>query len=126
MITVVKQVIGTDKDVAAANWGCADGSWVIGESELGVSTILGGAHTLSITKYLYPGVELCDLTAEDVGLTEEEWQEVRTSAYTYSILIYSYTMTDAERSEVDRLLTIAEPARSTHVIYDGLDPVDHI
>lgn len=126
MINVVKGVIGEDKDVAIGEWNCDGGSWLIGVSELGVDTILSGANLSSITSFLYPGIDLCDINPADYGLTDEQWQEMRTSAYTYSVLIYSYTMTDAEREEVDELLSIAEPARSAHVIYDGLDPADHI
>lgn len=119
MIDTVQSVIGTDKNVQIAEWGCGTGGWMLNVSLLGISTILNGINQL-----LAVGANLCELTPADFGLTDEQWIELQTEAYTYEVLIYDYTLTTAERAEIDAQLSIAEPARSTHVITDGLDPDD--
>ncbi len=127
MIYIVQFVIGTDKDVAIGEWQNASGSWVIGVSELGVTTIFGNSSLLKWAANLWPGVsDLCTLTAEDIGITDAEFAAAQEAAYAYSVLIYSYTPTAQELSQIDLLLTNGEPARSTHYIYSGLDPAYHI
>ncbi len=123
---IVLFVIGSDKLVEIAEWGCDSGSWEIGVSELGVTTILSGSRTLEVTAFTFPGEDLCDLTAADVGLTEDQWTAIKTAAYTYSVLIYGYEITDEEAAELEELLTINEPARCAHVITDGLNPEEMI
>lgn len=119
MIGTVKSIIGTDKNVQIAEWGCGTGGWLLDVSLLGISTILGGLSPLLAT-----GVDLCSKSPSDFGLTPAQWAELQQDAYTYEVLIYGYTLTAAERAEIDVQLSIAEPARSTHVITDGLDPDD--
>lgn len=126
MIDIVQSVIGTNKDVAIGEWGNESGGWIIGESQLGVTTILSGARISAVTNFLYPGVDLCHLTAADVGMTQAEWLETRQDAYSYTVLIYSYTPTAGELAEINFLLSLGEPARSDHEIQSGLDPADHI
>lgn len=119
MIDTVQSIIGTDKNVQIAEWGCGTGGWILDVSLLGISTILNGINPLLAT-----GSDLCSKTPADFGLTDEQWAELQTEAYTYEVLIYDYTLTAEERAEIDAELSIAEPARSTHVITDGLDPDD--
>lgn len=119
MIDIVKSIIGTDKLVEVANWGCHDGGWSIGESELGISTILNGARQVDVT-----GTTICEADASDYGKTDEEWAIMQEEAYTYEVLIYDYTLSADERTEIDSELSIFEPARSQHVITDGLDSND--
>lgn len=126
MIDIVQSVIGTSKDVAIGEWQNESGGWLIGVSELGVTTILSGARLSEVTAFTYPGVDLCHLTAADVGFTDAEWLQTKQDSYSYSVLIYSYTPTADELSEIDFLLSLGEPARSTHEIQSGLDPADHI
>lgn len=118
MVNVVKSVIGTDKLVEIIEWGCRDGAWILDYSELDISTYLGGADLMK-----YPGISSCEKPA---GLTTEEWIIYQEEAYTYDVLIYEYTLTAAQREEIERQLGIEEPARSRHFIYDNLDEADMI
>ncbi len=100
--------------VRIKEWGCVGdyGSWYIGESELGYSTILSGYGSS-----LYPiGTDLCAQDGLDVGMTTEQWQAYRQSAYTYDVQIYDYEPTDAELQAIDRALTASEPSESFHTI----------
>lgn len=121
MVAVVQSVIGLDKDVVVVNWSDrdGDGTWRIGLSQLGVTTILGGASTWRA----YGDTAACD-DGSTFGLTPDEMLAVREQAYTYEVRIYSYTMTADEAAEVEELLTHYEPARSAHVVLDGLDAAD--
>ncbi len=120
MIAVVKSVIGTDKLVDAIEWGCSSGGWMIGVSQLGIETYLNGYPSrLTVT-----GPFICEADPATYGYTEEQWQQMRTEAYTYQINVYGYTLTQAEYDTIDQSLSIAEPARSGHVIVSGLDPND--
>ena len=114
LIALVKAIIGSDKDVRIIEWNNDGGTWVLDESELGVDTYLGGYNPANLLNYD------CSKTAADYGLTEEEFLEIKTQAYTYEVQIYGYTLTDLERSYIDRLLKDNEPARSLHVITDNL------
>lgn len=118
MINVVKSIIGLDQLVEIIEWGCADGAWILNESELEISTYLGGADLMA-----YPGRSACDIPD---GLTAEQWAIYQEDAYSYDVLIYDYTLTAAQREEIERQLNIEEPARSRHFIYDGLDSADMI
>lgn len=117
----VASVIGTDKDFEVIEWGCGGGAWILDVSLLEISTILNGNNRLGLT-----GPDLCGKTAADFGLTEEEFLAMREEAYTYEVKIYSYTLTAAEREALDEALLEAEPARSKHIITDGLDPADKL
>lgn len=119
MISVVKAVIGSDKLVEIIEWSGSTGGWQIGESQLGIETYLNGYR---LTDAVGPG--LCEANPADYGFTPEEWAEMREQAYTYEVMIYGYTLTSGERAEIDRQLLKEEPARSQHVITDGLDPAD--
>lgn len=126
LMKVIKSVIGDDKDVEIASWNCDGGVWEIGVSELGVSTILG-RRAQNITSFTNPGADFCTTDPlTEFGISEADWLEMRQQAYTYSVLIYSYTLTAAEMELLELLLSQSEPARSAHVIYDGLDPADKI
>lgn len=117
MVSLVKAIIGTDKLVEAIEWGCSSGGWMIGVSQLGVETYLNGFPSrLTVT-----GPLICEADPADYGYTQEQWDQMREDAYTYQINVYDYTLTDAEYDAIDAALTIAEPARSAHVIKSGLD-----
>lgn len=126
MIFIVQSVIGPGTDVAIGEWQNESNSWLIGVSQLGVTTIFGSGRIVRITPALYPGEDLCSLTAADVGMTPQEFEQMQYAAYGYSVLIYSYTLTAQQRAQINLLLTNGEPARSTHFIFDGLDPTYHI
>jgi hypothetical protein len=120
MVDVVKGIIGTDKLVDVSEWGCLTGGWLISESQLGIETILNGQNLVDVT-----GTAPCADPA-DFGKSPAEWAEMQEEAYTYQVNIYGYTLTAKELAALDQALTIAEPARSRHVIVDGLDPNDMI
>jgi hypothetical protein len=121
MTLIVKSVIGSDKLVELIEWGCGDGTWLIGVSELGLNTFLGGYNQSA-----YTGEDLCDKSASDFGLSEDYWDGMREEAYTYEVRIYDYVLTTRERTEIDEQLSIYEPARSQHIITDDLDSADMI
>ncbi len=128
MIAVVQSVIGTSHPIEIREWNNADGVWTIGESELGISTILGGGHQLDVTPLLFPGADLCAgcVNPAVFGKTADQWAIMQEQAYTYEVLIFGYTLTASERTRIDQQLTINEPARSQHIITDGLDLADQI
>lgn len=121
MKDIVKSVIGTDKLVEIAEWGCETGTWLIGVSELGITTILNGYRLNDAT-----GEGLCDASPADYGYSDDDWETMREEAYTYEVLIYDHTLTAYEENEIDEQLTIYEPARCQHIITDGLDSDDMI
>lgn len=102
-----------------SEWGCYTGGWVLDESELDVTTILNGENLVDVT-----GPGICGANPADYGKTPAEWALMQEEAYTYQVNIYGYTLSADQRATIDALLTKAEPARSTHVIVDGLDPDD--
>jgi hypothetical protein len=115
LITVVKSVIGSDKDVELLERFSPDRIWRIGRSKLGHTTTFGGLGRLHIT-----GPDACDADPLDHGLTTGQWLEVRQDAYEYEIRIYAYTPSADELAELDRQLTIAERSTTRHVILSGL------
>jgi hypothetical protein len=121
IINYVYQIIGTDKDIEVVEWGCNDGGWIIGDSQLSISTILNGARQLDVT-----GPTICEADPSDYGKTPQEWAIMKEEAYTYEVRVYSYTLSSAEYDQLDQLLKENEPARSQHFIYSGLDPADKV
>lgn len=116
---VVRGVLGTAADFEIVEWGCEDGSWILDYSELGVGTILNGtAWTFGIA------ADLCSKSPSDYGLTADQWAEMQETAYTYEVKIFNQTLTADQYLELDRELLIWEPARSRHVITDGLTEDD--
>lgn len=121
ILQTVYTVIDSSIYVEIVPWNCDGGSWILNVSELEISTILGGPNSLTRT-----GPDLCSLTAEELGLTEEELLEMREDAYTYEVRIYDYTLSADELERLEEALSAAEPARDQHIILDGLDPNDII
>lgn len=107
--------------VEVVPWGCGEAGWVLDVSQLDISTILNEFNGLERT-----GPGLCALTAADYGFTAEEFADLQNQAYTYEVRIYAHVLTANERADLERVLTAGEPARSRHLIYDGLDPADAI
>jgi len=87
----------------------------LGESELGISTFLSGSNLGNAT-----GPGLCDDDPANYGLTPAQWALAQQTAYTYEVRIFDITLTAVQRALLDATLSKAEPARSTHVITDGL------
>lgn len=123
MIDITKGVIGSDKEVEIAEWGCSSGAWVLGESQLGVTTILG--HGFNRFQF-NSNDPLCIPNAATLGITEDDLTNMQIEAYTFEVRIYNYTLTSEEETLLDNALTVGEPARSTHIITDGLADEDKI
>lgn len=126
---IVQTNIGDDKTFQIVDWNCeagpivGTGVWRIGESQLGVDTYLGGARMADVTPAIYPTANFC-INDPIFGKTDDEWAAMQDQAYTYEVQIYGYTLTAEQRAALDKALTKGEPARSNHVITDGLDPND--
>jgi hypothetical protein len=121
MIAVTRSVIGLDKDVEIWEWGCETAGWMIGVSQLSISTYLNQANLVNAT-----GPTLCHDTPADHGMTADEWALAQEQAYTYDVRVYNYTLTAQELIELDAALNKAEPARSQHKIISGLTDADKI
>ncbi len=103
-------------------WGCEHGGWVLDESQLDIETILNAFAGLQFGFR----EDWCSVTATELGLTEEEYLIYREEAYTYEVRFYDYTLTAAEAERLEKVLLDAEPARSRHIVTDGLDSADMI
>lgn len=121
MKDTVLSIIGTTRLVDISEWGCSTGGWQIGVSQLGIETYLNAYRMLDVT-----GPGICGANPADYGYTEEDWLGMREQAYTYQVNVYGYTLSAAERAAISAALYEAEPARSQHVIVDGLNPADMI
>lgn len=111
-------VSGLDFEIVES---CSGGCWLLDESELDISTVLCGSSQVDTT-----GNGLCGGDPADFGKTDEEWAIAQEEAYTYEVRIYTTVLTTEERNVLDEVLNETEPARSTHLIFDGLDPADKI
>lgn len=119
IIQTVYTVIDSSIPVQIAEYGCGCAGWVLDVSELDISTILNGFNNLNLV-----GPDLCTKDAADFGLTPEEFAEYQKEAYFYEIRIFGYTLSEDERNALEQAVLQAEPARSQHLIVDGLDPDD--
>lgn len=126
MLAIVYSVIGSDKIVEIINWGCGEGGWSLGVSQLGINTYLNPARLSDVTAFLYPAGDFCDEDKSQFGKTDEEWALMQETAYTFEILIYDYTLTALELAKLNTELYKGAPARSAYVITDGLDSADMI
>ncbi len=104
-------------------WGCTDGGWLISESQLGISTFLNGSNGVEVVN---GSEDLCDDNPAAHGLTPEEWAIAQQEAYTFEVRIFNYTLSADQYALLDKVMTAAEPARSTHVITSGLTDADRV
>jgi Uncharacterised protein conserved in bacteria (DUF2313) len=127
---IVLTALGPNIQFAIIDWNCMGGGggpgvWILDESQLDINTYLGSARMSAITSFTHPGADFCTTDPlSEFGITPEEWALYQEQAYTYEVLIFSVTLTADQRSRLDTLLTEGEPARSTHIITDGVDPND--
>lgn len=119
--STIASTIGASYDFEIVEWGCVTAGWTLDYSQLDISTILNGFNRLD-----YVGPDLCSYTASDFGLSEEDYLLMREEAYTYEVRIYGATLSLLELKALDKALLEAEPARSQHIIVDGVDPNDKI
>jgi hypothetical protein len=128
IVDIVRTVIG-DQLFTVIDWNCDGGEingtgvWQIGVSQLGIDTFLGGGAMSDVTPALFPDANFC-INDPAFGKTDDEWAAMQEQAYTYEVKIWGYTLTAEQRDALDTALTRGEPARSAHVITDGLDPND--
>lgn len=122
ILATVYTVVNSDIPVEIVEWGCEDGTWILDESQLDISTILNGPQKFAVTGDAIS----CPITAAQFGITQEELEAMQEEAYTYEVRIYGYTLTALELMALEKALLEAEPARSQHIISDGLDPNDMI
>lgn len=113
---IVLLVIGSDKIIEIIENQGSDGSWILDVSELDVSTILNEFNGSSV---LLSGPDIWEKSASELGLSEEELAEYKSLAYGYTVKIINYEATEDELAEIDRLLTMYEPARSWHTIQNN-------
>lgn len=121
MRALVYTIIDPSVPVEIAEWGCGDAGWVLDVSQLEISTILNEFNNLNLV-----GPDLCTKDAVDFGLTAQEFADYQAQAYTYEVRIYGYTLTAQELIDLEEALNAGEPARSRHIIIDGLNPTDLI
>lgn len=105
--------------VEIAEWNCPEGGWSLGESELGLGTIL---NAYSGYEPGFQRINYCEKTAADLGLTDEQYLLLRKQAFTYEVRLYSYTMATKEREDLEKILRKYEPARSGHVVLENFVP----
>ena len=110
-----------DLDMDIRFWnGDPNGVWVLGESQLGVTTFLGGSLQFRFGQFS----PLCQPNAVALGITQQQLSDMQSNAYTYEVVIYDYTLTASQYATLDKYLTRYEPARSAHVITSGVSSVN--
>lgn len=116
IIDIVYSVIGSDKDIEIIEKGCESGAWILGKSKLSRNTFLGISSVVGGVS-VPPGFSACQDSAwEELGITEEQFRELQTQAYSYEIRIRDYDATQLERDKLTSELNKFEPARSRHTI----------
>lgn len=113
-----------------AAWCCGQGQggWVLDESQLDLETYLNPDTQFALVNGSGPG--MCPTPENGFqpwlawGLTEADWIQLQTYAYTYEVRLYNYTLTPAQRAILTAALNTYGPARSPFVINDGLSIAD--
>lgn len=127
MINTVYSVIDSSIPVEIATLNCngpnGGAAWILDESQLDINTYL---NEFSGVQFWFINGDFCNATAADLGLTPQQLIDYQNQAYTYEVLIYGYTLSAQERTLIDQALNQNEPARSLHVILDGLNPANMI
>lgn len=135
ILTAAANFVPVGTFVQVVEWGCRDGSawgWKLGSSRLGSETVLGWGYS----KIGPDGADLCDYVIGDGwrlgtshlgsetrlqgSLTYDEFVGAQMRAYMYEVRIFGYSLTPQEWLDLDLLLRRKEPARSGHVVLDGL------
>lgn len=121
MRLITSQVVPMGTDFEVVEWGCEDYGWVLDESQLEISTVLNGGPS-----WMTSGADACSKSAADFGISEDDLEDIQEMAYTYEIRIYGTTLDPKIKSKLDSALLAGEPARSRHIISDGLSAADKI
>lgn len=122
LLNVVYTIVDASVVVELVEWSDGDAGWMLDVSQLEISSILNEFNGVEVM-----GVDGCNIgNPANYGLTADQWARLQQQAYTYEIRVYGYTLTAAQRAAIDSALNSAEPARSQHIIVDGLNPSDTI
>lgn len=116
LVSGVLDPLGIDFDVCTWS-GLNNGAWVLDESPLDLGTYLSQIDPI---EGMVAGNTALDCSGNYVaaGLTEEQYREIQQVAYTYEVRIYG-TVDSVTLNLLDQLLTIAEGARSTHILQNN-------
>lgn len=116
----------------------ASGSWELGASMLGVTTILGYDH-----KFADLGISVddwCDLVSStrwvlgsselgvDTLLADPDYLSIiepQLNAYGYEVRMFEFSVTGTSYDQLIRNLNETEPARSVHIVRQNLSPSDY-
>lgn len=107
-----------DLVVETYRWNYPGNTWRLGESLLGVDTILGGGMRAPA------GVDVCEYTFAELGYSSNaQLLDARENAYSYDVNIYDgdvvVDVTSEMLATIEEELSAAEPARSRHHIYNS-------
>lgn len=120
---IVFSIIGSDKDVEIIEKGCESGAWILGKSKLSRNTFLG-ISSVGGGVTIPPDFSACQSEAWlQLGITEQQFVELQTQAYSYEIRIRGYDATQLERDRLTLELNKFEPARSKHSIVSPFSPI---
>lgn len=99
----------------------ANEAWIIGQSRLGLDTILGPGPGGEFTGK-YSGENGCDIANADYlnPSTQAQVIAARKAAYFYEVRIYDYTLSADDLTNLTNDLNTLHPVRSDFVIYQNV------
>lgn len=138
VLTLIAGYLPPGKYVQIVENCSASGSWVLGESMLGLTTVLGLTPTLASLGII--GEDWCEFVSAhrgwvlgqselgvDTDLAEIGFLEViqpQIQAYGYEIRIFETAVTGTSFDQMERQIKETEPARSVHLIRQNLSLAD--
>lgn len=90
-------------------------SWTLGYSQLGFDTYLGGGAEI------LHGDDACDLSASDLGITDDDLLSRRENAYTVELKVFDATLPEDVKASLQADLDRFGRASVDHPITDGSD-----
>lgn len=137
ILILVAGYLPEGKYVQVVEWCCASGTWMLGESALGVETSLGFN-----TQFNELGVSAAvwcsfvsnrgwELGIDQLGIGTEldqygqEVMDVQLGAFGYEVRIFGYEVTGTSYAQMVRQIKETEPARSVHLVRQNLDLNDY-
>lgn len=139
VLTLVTGFVPVGTYVQIVEWcGRKGGSWQLDVSTLGVQTILG--FGVGYMDFVSDPTTWCSFVSNlnwRLGFSElntntelaaddlyKNVTYVQLDAYNYEVRIFGYTLSAEDLATVEREISKAEPARSTHIIRQNLNLVD--